>query len=206
MATALMRKRARAEERALLSTIAEKGVGCSSVDTTALEGSNEELYPACIVEEDPTLADLPPMELMSDIGSFRGGDCNFISGVEAFPPVCIVEEIPRPDLDDAVDDGDATAKEGRCEEGQYYARRENVGGGMHGPLLREEHLSLVFELRSHLADLEYRASIMSQRLDVFLDAYSGAPARRKCPFCAQSFAIPAGPTGKTTVDDRSPVT
>jgi hypothetical protein len=201
IATALMRKRARAEEAALLSTIAEQGGGCSSMNTTTLEGSNEELYPACIVEEDPTLADLPPMELMSEIGSLRGEDCNFAPGGDAFPPACIVEEIPRPELDDAVDAGIATAKEGCWEDGQHYARSEDVGGGVHGPLLREEHLSLVFEIRSHLADLEYRASLMSQRLHVLLDAYSGAPARRKCPCCAQYFAFPAGPT-----DDRSPVT
>jgi hypothetical protein len=208
MATSLMRKKARAEEQALLSTIAESELGCSSMDAVKLEGSTEQLYPACIVEEDLTLEDLPPMEMMSDIGRLSSEDCKHIPKVEDDLPGCIVEEIPWPATEAAFEDGGATAKAGRSGE-QSDARRRSPdedGGGMHGRLLREEHLSLVFELRGHMADLEHRAYIMGQRLDVFLDAYSGAPARRKCPLCAQSFAIPAGSTRKTNDDDRSPTT
>jgi hypothetical protein len=80
----------------------------------------------------------------------------------------------------------------------------DVGNGLHGSLLRAEHLALVFELRGHMADLEHRALLMGQRLDLLLDAYSNAPAKRKCPLCAQAFAIPAGSTWQTSKGDRSP--
>jgi hypothetical protein len=123
-------------------------------------------------------------------------------------PGCIVEEVPWQDLEAAFDAGGAKGKEG-WSGGQDDAKRrtpDDEGGDLHGFLLREEHLSLVFELRGHMSDLEHRALIMGQRLDMLLDAYSGAPARRKCPLCAQSFAIPAGSTWKTNEDDRSPIT
>jgi hypothetical protein len=80
----------------------------------------------------------------------------------------------------------------------------DVGDGLHGSLLRAEHLALVFELRGHMADLEHRALLMGQRLDLLLDAYSNVPAKRKCPLCAQAFAIPAGSTWQTSKGDRSP--
>jgi hypothetical protein len=76
--------------------------------------------------------------------------------------------------------------------------------GLHGSFLRAEHLALVFELRGHMADLEHRALLMGQRLDLLLDAYSNAPAKRKCPLCAQAFAIPAGSTWQTSKGDGSP--
>jgi hypothetical protein len=82
---------------------------------------------------------------------------------------------------------------------------DDVGNhDLHGPLLRAEHLALVFELRGHMADQEHRALLMGQRLDLLLDAYSNAPAKRKCPFCAQPFAIPARSTWQTGKGDRSP--
>jgi hypothetical protein len=55
----------------------------------------------------------------------------------------------------------------------------DVGNGLHGSLLRAEHLALVFELRGHMVDLEHRALLMGQRLDLLLDAYSNAPTNRK---------------------------
>jgi hypothetical protein len=73
-----------------------------------------------------------------------------------------------------------------------------LGGGMHGSLLSDEHLALVFELRGHIADLEHRASIMGQCIDLLLDALSGVPAQRKCPLCMQSFAISVGTGGSDT--------
>jgi hypothetical protein len=81
---------------------------------------------------------------------------------------------------------------------------DDVGNGLHGTFLRAEHLALVFELRGHMADLEHRALLMGQRLDLLLDAYSNAPAKRKCPLCAQAFAIPAGSTWQTSKGDGSP--
>jgi hypothetical protein len=74
---------------------------------------------------------------------------------------------------------------------------------LHGPLLRAEHLALVFELRGHMADQEHRALLMGQCLDLLLDAYSNTPAKRKCPLCAHSFTIPARSTWQTCKGDRS---
>jgi hypothetical protein len=112
MATSLLRKKVRAEEKALLSTIAEKEIGRSSMDTVMLEGSTEQLYPACIVEEDPTLEDLTPMEAPCDIGQSGSGECKLNLGLDADPPGCIVEEVPWPDLEDVFDAGRATGKAG----------------------------------------------------------------------------------------------
>jgi hypothetical protein len=81
---------------------------------------------------------------------------------------------------------------------------EAVTNDLHGPLLRAEHLALVFELRGHMADQEHRALLMGQRLDLLLDAYSNAPAKRKCPMCAQSFVIPARSACQKGNCDRSP--
>jgi hypothetical protein len=68
----------------------------------------------------------------------------------------------------------------------------DVGGSMHGSLIRDEHLALMFDLHGHLSDLEHRALLMGQRMDMFFDAFSNAPAKQKCPLCAQAFAILAG--------------
>jgi len=38
----------------------------------------------------------------------------------------------------------------------------DVGGSMHGSLLQKEHLSLMFDLRGQLSDLEHRALLMGQ--------------------------------------------
>jgi hypothetical protein len=80
----------------------------------------------------------------------------------------------------------------------------DVGNGLHGSFLHAEHLALVFELRGHMADLEHRALLMGQHLDLLLDAYSNAPTKRKCPLCAQAFAIPAGSVWQTSKGDGSP--
>ena len=81
---------------------------------------------------------------------------------------------------------------------------DDAGNGSHGTFLRVEHLALVFELRGHMADLEHRALLMGQCLDLLLDAYSNVPAKRKCPLCAQTFAIPARSTWQSSKGDRSP--
>ena len=75
---------------------------------------------------------------------------------------------------------------------------------LHGPFLRAEHLALVFELQGHMVDQEHRALLMAQCLDLLLDAYSNALAKRKCPFCAHPFAITARSTWQTGKGDRSP--
>ena len=97
-------------------------------------------------------------------------------------------------------DENATADNGKDEDGRN-APPSNHGGGMHGPLLSDEHLALVFKLRSHIADLEHRAFTMGQRLDVLLDELSGAPAQRRCPMCMQAFDIATSADGKDTSPD-----
>jgi hypothetical protein len=82
----------------------------------------------------------------------------------------------------------------------------DVGGSMHGALFRDEHLALLFDLRGHMSDLEHRALLMGQRMDMLFDAFSNAPTKRKCPLCAQAFAILAGTTRQNCKDDRSPGT
>jgi hypothetical protein len=206
MATSLLRKKARAEEKALLSTIAEKEAGRSSADTVKMEDDTEELYPACIVEEDPNLEDLTTMEAPCDTVRSGREESKPNSGLDADFPGCIVEEVPWQDLEAALDVDKMCLMGKEAKDGAKRRTLDDEGGDLHGFLLREEHLSLVFELRGHMSDLEHRALLMGQRLDMLLDAYSGAPARRKCPLCAQSFAIPAGSTWKTDDGDRSPIT
>jgi hypothetical protein len=175
MASSMLRKKAREEEKVLLSAIAEKEIDRGSMDTVMLEGSNEQLYPACIVEEDPTLEGLPTLEAPCDTGRSGSGECNFNMGLDVDPPGCIVEEVPWPDLEAEVDAGCATGKEG-WQDDVKCRTPDAEGGDLHGSLC-EEHMSLVFELRGHMSDLEYRAHIMGQRLDMFLDAFPFAPAR-----------------------------
>jgi hypothetical protein len=80
----------------------------------------------------------------------------------------------------------------------------DVGDGLHVSLLRAEHLALVFELQGHMVDLEHRALLMGQRLDLLLDVYSNVPAKWKYPLYARAFSIPAGSTRQTSKGDRSP--
>jgi hypothetical protein len=130
-------------------------------------------------------------------------------------PGCIVEEIPWPG-DDNCSCHDIQVNEAGTKGAEVDAEQRvfdagigvavDVGGSMHGSLIREEHLALMFDLRGHLSDLEHRALLMGQRMDMLLDAFSNAPAKRKCPLCAQAFAILAGSTRQTGEDDRSPGT
>ena len=210
MATSILRQRARAEEKALLSTIAKEQLGSSSLDTVKIEESTEQLYPACIVEEDLALADLTAMAMPSDkVTEPCRGDGNHMLKMDDEAPGCIIEEeFPEQDMATSAAAGGAQDDEQQADErnGWQVDRTPDAGDDMHGFLCSEGHLSLVFEFRGHMVDLEHRALVMGQRLDVLFDAYSDAPARRKCPLCAQSFAIPAGSTWKTNEDDRSPIT
>ena len=144
-------------------------------------------------------------------------------------PGCIVEEIPWPgdynptshDMQvtraDVIADNNRSARKDEvdgAEKMEFDAgigatvelrdvSLNDVGDGFHGSLLCVEHLALVFELRGHMADLEHRALLMGQRLDLLLDAYSNAPAKRKCPLCAKAFAISAGSTWQTSKGNGS---
>jgi hypothetical protein len=204
IATSMLRQKARAEEKALLSTIAEKETGCSNLGSVNLE---EQLNSGCIVEEDLTLEDLSTMAAPSDRVEAGSGDGHHTFRMDADLPGCIIEEeTPWQSMDTPFVAEDAQGDEKQMEDRSGGQEDEFDGGDMHGFLSREEHLSLLFELRGHMADLEHRALIMGQRLDVLFDAHSGVPTRRRCPLCSQSFAIPAGSTWKTNEDDRSPIT
>jgi len=148
MATSLLRKKARAEKKDPLSTISEKGDGRSSANTVKMEDDTEDLYPACIVEEDPNLEDLTTMEAPCDTVRSGREESKPNSGLDADFPGCIVEEVPWQDLEAAMDvDGAKRSEE--WSEGKDDAKRrtpDDEGGELHGFLLHEEHLSLVFEL------------------------------------------------------------
>ena len=129
-----------------------------------------------------------------------------------------MEEIPWPG-DDNVSSYDFQAKEaGTTGAKVAVEQREldvgsgvatdsvDVGGILHGSLLREEHLALVFDLRGHLPDLEHRARTMGQSMDMLFDAFSNAPSKQKCPLYAQAFAIPAGFTWQQDEVDGPPGT
>ena len=93
--------------------------------------------------------------------------------------------------------GDGTTVEVR------YIILDDIGNGLHGTFFHAENLALVFKLRGHMADLEHRALLIAQHLDLLLDPYSNALAKRKFPLCAQAFTIPAGSTWQTSKGDRS---
>jgi hypothetical protein len=166
------------------------------------EGSEEE-FPICYVEETPcsedfaTTSEPQATEPATQVGSGLKGVI-----AEEFS-ICYVEEIPCSDeyiptchVEKVMNDDEAlnsacagmNMDEARAEAGNETLS-EAVTSDLHGPLLRVEHLALVFELRGHMADQEHRALLMEQRLDLLLDAYSNALAKRKCPACAQWFVI-----------------
>jgi hypothetical protein len=220
LASSILRKKARAERRALLDTIAEPGVGCSREDMTfkpsdKKEAETEDMFPTCVVEEDLSIGDLPSVEKprAMETTSREGTKC--ISAREDDFPGCIVEEIPWPGVLQAAGamgtvEAEIAAVQRKLAVGigealeLKFTPPSGSGGGTHGSLLSNEHLALVFELRGHMSDLEHRALLMGQRMDLLLDAFSGAPAQRKCPLCAQAFAIPAGTTWQTGGSDTSP--
>jgi hypothetical protein len=227
LATSILRKKARAERMALLATIAEPGAGCSREDTTIKPGDKQEaeteaVFPTCVVEEDPFMGDLLIDEKprAMETTSREGTKLN-LAREDDFPG-CIVEEIPWPGDNSPIRHGMQVAGAKKTVDAEVEAvQRElatgigeamelriaplsGTGGGLHGSLLSAEHLALVFELRGHMADLEHRALLMGQRMDFLLDAFSGAPAQRKCPMCEQAFAILAGTTWQTGEGDRPP--
>jgi hypothetical protein len=210
MATSILWQRARVDRLALHATIAEP-VTKRSMHTLAIEpsaqagsclkGGSKEEFQICYVEETPCPKDftttLEPqaIEPETPVGSALKGE-----PAEEFP-ICYVEEIswsddyiPTRHAEKVMNDDEALnsacarinvdkAREGMNMEVGNETFSEAVTNDLHGPLLRVEHLALVFELRGHMADLEHRALLMGQHLDLLLDVYSNAPTKRKCPMC-----------------------
>lgn len=223
LATSILRKKARAEKLALLANIAEPGAGYSrDVKTNTPEdrqdAGNEEEFPPCVVVEEPFMEDLTIVEKTCATEATHQEKRTPIPAQDNYIPGCIVEEIPWPG-DDNVSSHDIQAKEaGTTGAKVAVEQREfnvgsgvatdsvDVGGSLHGSFLQEEHMALVFDLRGHMSELEHRARIMGQRMDMLLDAFSNAPAQQKCPLCTQDFAIPAGFTWQKGEDDRPPGT
>jgi hypothetical protein len=113
MATSILRQRARAEEKSLLSTIPEEQLGSNSLDTVKIEESTEHFYPACIVEEDLALADLNAMAMPSDkLTEPRRGDGFHMLKMDDEAPGCIIEEeLPEQDMVTSAAIGDAQGDE-----------------------------------------------------------------------------------------------
>jgi hypothetical protein len=206
LASSILRKKARVERRAMLNTIAEQDAGCSRIEK---ETEQADLFPGCVVEEDPSIGDLLCDEKPKALETFSKRDDKSTPTMEDDPPGCVVEEIPWVgDLQDIeaekMEQAEQVTVQRELETGtgdvadRTTAPPSGTGAGTHGPFFSDEHLALVFELRGHIADLEHRAIIMGQRIDLLLDALSGVPAQRKCPLCMQSFAISVGTGGSDT--------
>jgi hypothetical protein len=203
LASSILRKKARVEGRAALNSIVERDTG-GSREKKATEPVD--WFSGCVVEEDPSIGDLICMEKSSNRETLTRQNINSAQTMVDDLPGCVVEEISwlidqqatdAEQLEKLMTDENATADNGKGEDGRN-APPSNHGGGMHGPLLSGEHLALVFELRSHIADLEHRAFTMGQRLDVLLDELSGTPARRRCHMCMQAFDNSTGADGRAT--------
>ena len=171
------------------------------------DGEQENDWPSCIVEEDPSIGDLPSMELPCDINC----PVRTMTRVDDVPG-CLVEEIPLPPPQAEVPlDNEPRVEQGMGVTGLQEdsdprnSPRSGSGGDLHGFHLRDEHLALVYELRSHLADTDFRMLLMHQRLDILLGALSGAPAQHKCPLCMQEFVIPARHNWQMDEDDGAKV-
>jgi hypothetical protein len=206
LASSILRKKARVEGRAALTSIVERDTG-SSKEKKVTEPVD--WFSGCVVEEDPSIGDLTGMEKSSNRETLTRQNNNSAPTMVDIPG-CVVEEIPwlidqqatdAEQLEKLMTDENAEqleklmADNGKGEDGRD-APPSNRGGGMHGHILSGEHLALVFELRSHVADLEHRAFTMGQRLDVLLDELSGTPARHRCHMCMQAFDIPTSADGR----------
>jgi hypothetical protein len=219
LATSILRQRARAERIERLATIVALNVGCSS-DSRGMalgvlqnSGSKEE-FPPCIIEEDPSLALSmgDPSFCEKTHAETHPEACKFNLTLLDDTPGCIVEEVPWPGDENcsclgaqAFDEGSkgaTAAVEQMAFNGSSEATMEG-GGSLHGSIIEGEHLAILCDLRGRLSDLEHRALLMGQRMDMLFDALSNEPVKRRCPLCAQAFAIPAGTTRQDCGDDRS---
>jgi hypothetical protein len=211
MATSILRKKNRAERRARLAIITEPGVGSSqhvkeNESEVLQKGGPEEEFPPCIVVEVPSMVDMPS-PAQTRMAPHQEA-CKPSPTLLDYTPGCIVEEIPWPGEDtcscqgtqanvaglkDAAHIVEQEGAEANVEQEGHEAgseAAEDVGGSMHNSLVRDEHLAMMIDIRGHLMDLEYRALLWGQRMDMLFDAFSNAPAKRRCPLCAQAFAIP----------------
>ena len=205
LASSILRQKARKEKRKLLDIIVERKEegsreGSFSNLDNAREAEPEFALTTCIVEEDPTIGDLPGMEMPQAMEiPVRASTCF------EYVPGCIVEEVPwsdekTPGNEIGGEKSNAVADSGE-ETDVGNAPSNSPVDGLHGSLCSDEHLALIFEMRSHLADVELRLLLMSQRVDILLGALSGVPARIRCPTCAQEFAAPARYTRQATDGD-----
>jgi hypothetical protein len=166
---------------------------------SALEGEPAEEFPICYVEEIPWVGKYSPTSHAEKVTSED----------EARDNACAEMNVDETRAGMNVDAARAgmnvnKARAGMNVEVENETFGEAINNDLHGPLLRAGHLSLVFELRGHMENQEHRALLMGQRLDMLLDMYSNAPAKQKCPMCAQSFAIPARSMCQKGNGDRSP--
>jgi hypothetical protein len=199
LASSFLGKKARVEGRAMLNTIAEQDTACSRIE----QGKEQvDAFPGCVVEEDPSMGDWMCDVMPKALETFSKREDKSMPTMDNDPPGCVVEEIP---WEDALQDNEAEKMEKvEPETGtgevkvQTTAPPSGTDARTHGPCFNDEQLALVFELWGHITDLEHRASIMGQRIDLLLDTLSGVPAQRKCPLCMQSFAISVGANGSDT--------
>ena len=156
----------------LLNTIVEQKVGCSRDGLISSVRNERDVepeveLPTCIIEEDPSIGDLPCIEVprAMEVPVRVSHSADNIPGLP-------IEEIPWQDelpsfqaekpTDNKVSEEQRKAMPEQDEEmDSGTAPHCGSDGGMQGFLLSDEHLALVFELRSHLADMELRTLLMS---------------------------------------------
>ena len=154
--------------------------------------------PGCIIEEIPWMGDYnPTIHAVQEMFEEETQD-----------KACVEENTdkknpPRKEEAAGAELLELEVRDGTTVEVRYIII-DDIGNGLHGTFFHAENLALVFKLRGHMADLEHRALLMGQRLDLLLDAYSNAPAKSKCPLCVQAFAILAGSMWQTSKADESP--
>jgi hypothetical protein len=56
-------------------------------------------------------------------------------------------------------------------------------------LFNPEHLELIFDIISYMVDQLHRDTLINNRIDMLFDAFSNAPAKQRCPTCAQPFVL-----------------
>jgi hypothetical protein len=227
LASSILRKKARVEGRATLKSIVERETG-SSKEQNVTEPVG--WCSGCVVEEEPPAGDSTGMEKSNNGEMLTIQNNDSAPTMMDDIPGCLVEEIPwseelMTDNQQAIDaeqleelmtdDQQATEAE-QLEEmmtgenaEQLATRRDdngkgengNGGGELQSPFLRSEHLALVFELRSHVADLEHRAVTMGQRLDVLLEELSGTPAPHRCHMGMQASDLWENADGRAKSSD-----
>jgi hypothetical protein len=181
-----------------VTTLEPQAMAPDSQDGSGPKDETTEDFPVCIIEEIPWTGDYSPTSHAAQVTIED----------EARDKACIKGNVDetRPGMKEEAVGAELTEIKARAGMNVEVGNEifDDAGNDLHGPFLHAEHLALVFELQGHLANQEHRALLMGQRLDLLLDAYSNAPAKRKCPFCAQPFAIPAMSTWQTGKGDRSP--